>query len=56
MKKPSRFLRVVATLGMLAGLLAVFGAAPAAAASDPGWTPGVRPDNTLFSLDGAQEV
>jgi len=58
LKKPSRFLRVVATLGMLAGLLAVFGAAPAAAASDPGWTPGVRASDihTAFDIGGAQEV
>jgi len=58
LKKPSRFLRVVATLGMLAGLLAVFGAAPAAAASDPGWTPGVRASDvdTFYDIDGAQEV
>lgn len=59
MKKPSRFLRVVATLGMLAGLLAVFGAAPAsAAAPDPGWTPGVAPGNIIGTVPkpGAQEV
>ncbi len=56
MKRPSRFLRVVATLGMLAGMLAVFGASPAAAASDPGFTPGVDPGNLLFSIGGAQEV
>ena len=57
MKKPSRFLRVVATLGMLAGLLAVFGASPAAAAAPtPGWNPGVDPGNLTWSLDGAQEV
>lgn len=34
---------MVATLGMLVGLLAAFGASPAAAASDPGWTPGINP-------------
>ncbi|MEI2616734.1 MAG: hypothetical protein V9F06_03700 [Thermomicrobiales bacterium] len=59
MKKPSRFLRVVATLGMLAGLLAVFGASPAAAAApDPGWTPGVAPGNIVDTVakPGAQEV
>ncbi len=59
MKKPSRFLRVVATLGMLAGLLAVFGASPAAAAApDPGWTPGVAPSALIGTVakPGAQEV
>ncbi|MEI2616733.1 MAG: hypothetical protein V9F06_03695 [Thermomicrobiales bacterium] len=57
MKKPSRFLRVVATLGMLAGLLAVLGGTPAAAAApSPGWDPGVAPGNLFFSIGGAQEV
>jgi len=41
---------------MLAGLLAVFGAAPAAAAADPGWKPGVNPGNLQYSVGGAQEV
>jgi len=54
MKKPSRFLRVVATLGMLAGLLAVFGATPAAAEAP--FEPGIDPGNLFFSIDGAQEV
>ena len=58
MKKPSRVLRVVATLGMLVGLLAAFGASPAAAASDPGWTPGINPgaSKLLYTVGGAQEV
>jgi len=56
MKRPSRVLRIVASLGMLIGLLAAFGASPAAAASDPGFTPGVAPGNLLFQIGGAQEV
>jgi len=57
MRKPSRFLRILATLGMLAGLLAVLGGTPAAAAApSPGWDPGVAPGNLFFSIGGAQEV
>ena len=41
---------------MLIGLLAALNATPAAAASDPGFKPGVAPSNTLFSIGGAQEV
>jgi len=57
LKKPSRFLRVVATLGMLAGLLAVFGASPVAAA-EPYPVPDVdEGDLAPFAdLHGAQEV
>lgn len=57
MKKPSRFLRVVATIGMLLGLMVV--AAPVATAQAPA-SPGINPGaSKLFpgsGIAGAQEV
>ncbi len=56
MKRPSRVLRIVASLGMLISMLAAFGPTGAIAATDPGFEPGVAPSNLLFDIDGAQEV